>query len=144
MNKIEIVKKAFNFSTPVEEQKTYYADDYQASDATGSPTMDKTAWFIMGDLYRAAIPDAGYVFDEIHQDGEDVIVTGHFTGTFKNDMDLTSLNMGMIKATGKQVKFPPSSSRVSFRDNQISANKSLDTGSNASIAGFLATLSGEG
>jgi predicted ester cyclase len=144
MNKIEIVKKAFNFSTPIEEQKSYFTDDYQFSDSVGGPTMDKSAWFTMGDMYRASLPDAGFVFDEIHQDGEDVIATGHFTGTFTKDMDLTSLNLGVIKATGKSLTFPPGTSRVSFRGDKISANKDLTTGPNSGIVAFLAVLRGEG
>ncbi len=136
MNKIEIVKKAFSFATPEEEKRSYYADDFKASDVSGA-VWDKTAWLSMSDLYRASVPDAGFIFDEIHQDGEDVIATGHFTGTFMHDMDLSMLNLGVIKATGKPLKFPSGSSRVSFRGDKIIANESLTTGPEAGLAGFL-------
>jgi hypothetical protein len=144
MDKIDIVKRAFNLSTPVEEQRSYLTDDFQFSDSTGGPTMDKKAWNAMSDLIRASLPDVGYVIDEIHQEGEDVLFSGHFTGTFKNDLDLTIFNMGVIKATGKAVKFPLGTSRVSFRGDKISANKDLTTGPVGGTAAFLAALGGEG
>ena len=98
----------------------------------------------MSDLIRTSLPDVGYVIDEIHQEGEDVFLTGHFTGTFKNDLNLTTFNMGVIKATGKAVKFPNSTNRVSFRGDKISANKDLTTGSAGGTAAFLAALGGGG
>jgi hypothetical protein len=38
------------------------------------------------------------------------------------------MHMGIIKATGKKVDFPPGKSRVSFKGEKISANKDLTTG----------------
>jgi hypothetical protein len=131
-------------SAPVKQQKAYFTDDFTFSDSMGGPTMDKTARFDMGDLYKASLPDAGFVFDEVHQDADDVIVTGHFTGTFKNGTDLTALNMGIIKATGNVVKAPTSNSRVSFRGDKISDNKDLTTGPNAGLPALLASLKGDG
>ena len=40
MNKIEIVKKAFSFDTPLEERKEYLSGDYQFVDSIGSPPQD--------------------------------------------------------------------------------------------------------
>jgi len=140
MNKIDIVRKAFNFSTPIAEQKRYLSDDFEFSDSVGGPVMNKDAWLAMGDMYRASLPDAGFIIDEIQQEGEDVIATGHFTGTFLHDFDLTAMNMGVIKATGKKVNFPSGTSRISFRGDKISANKDLTTGPNGGFAAFLAAL----
>jgi predicted ester cyclase len=133
-------KTAFNFETPVEEQKKYITDDFEFSDSMCGPVMNKDAWFAMGDMYRASLPDGGFVFDEIHQEGEDVIATGHFTGTFKHDLDLTTMNLGGIKATGKQIKFPSGTSRISFKGEKIYKNKDLTTGPNGGFAAFLAAL----
>jgi predicted ester cyclase len=144
MDKIDIVRRAFNLSTTVEEQRSYLTDDFQFSDSTGGPTMDLKAWNAMSDLMRTSLPDLGYVIDEINQEGDDVIYTGHFTGTFKNDLNLTTFNMGVIKATGKAVKFPNSTNRVSFRGDKISANKDLTTGPISGTAAFLSALGGEG
>lgn len=140
MNKMETIKAAFNMGDP-EEQKKYYSDDYQFTDSVGSPPMDLTMWFGMGELMKAAMPDADYIIEDIREDGDDVLVTGHFTGTFENDFDLTALNMGVIPATGKAITFPSSTSRVSFRGDKVSRQQDLSTGPNAGTAGFVATLS---
>jgi SnoaL-like domain len=143
MDKIDIVRKAFSFTTSAEEANSYLADDFEASDSVGGPVMNKQAWLGMGTLFRSSMPDAGFIIDEIHQEGEDVICTGHFTGTFLHDFDLSAMNMGMIKATGKAVTFPPGTSRISFRGDKISKNKDLDTGPNAGFAAFLNALRNE-
>ena len=88
MNKTETIKTAFNMGDP-EEQKKYYTDDYQFTDSVGSPPMDLNMWFGMGELMKAAMPDADYIIEDIREDGDDVLVTGHFTGTFKNDFNLS-------------------------------------------------------
>jgi len=133
MNKIEIVKKAFSFDTPPEERKEYYSDDYQFVDSVGSPPQDKEAWFGMGQLMQASIPDLDFIFDEIHQEGE-------FTGTFKHDLDLSAMNMGVIPATGKVLNIPGGTSRISFTGDKVSKNHNLDTGPTAGMAGFLAAF----
>jgi predicted ester cyclase len=140
MNKIDIVKTAFNFDTPPEVSNGYLSDDFQWSDSVGSPPMNKEAWIGMGEIMRASFPDVGNVIEEIRQEGENVFVVNHFTGTFKHDFDLSAMNMGVIPATGKAVKFPSSTVRVSFHGDKISGLQDLDTGPNAGMAGFLAAL----
>ena len=67
MDKVEIVKKAMSFDTSPDEGKTYYADNFQATDSVGSPAMDKQAWFGMGDVMRASFPDISYEMEEVRQ-----------------------------------------------------------------------------
>lgn len=140
MNKIDIVKKAFSFDTPPEVQREYLTNDYQFTDSVGGPPMDKEAWFGMGEMMRASIPDIGFSIDEIRQEGEDVLLTGRFTGTFKHDIDLSAMNMGVIPATGKAITVPAGTSRISFVGDKISRNHNLDTGPTAGLAGFLAAF----
>ena len=140
MNKIDTVKTAFTFGDP-EQTSKYFSDDYQGTDSVGGPPMDKTAWFGMGEVMQAAMPDIDFIFEDIREEGDDVLVTGHFTGTFENDFDLSAMNMGVIPASGKAVTFPSGTSRVSFTGDKISRNHSLDTGPNAGTAGFISILS---
>jgi predicted ester cyclase len=140
MNKIDIVKKAFNFDSPPEVQREYLTDDFQYTNSVGEPPMDIEAWLGMGEIMRASIPDAGFAIDDIRQEGEDVILVGRFTGTFKHDFDLSAMNMGVIPATGKALNFPAATSRISFDGDKISRNHNLDTGPNAGMAGFLAVF----
>jgi predicted ester cyclase len=141
VNKIEIVKTAFNFDTPPEVQREYISDDFQFVDSVGGPPMDKEAYFGMGALLQASIPDIDYTFDEIHQEGEDVLVTGHYSGTFQHDLDLSAMNMGVIPATGKAINIP-GTGRVSFSEDKISKLQDLATGPDAGLAGLLAALRG--
>lgn len=140
MDKIDIVRKAYNISNTEAEEDQYYADDFQATDERSEAVLDKDAWLKMRKVFLTSVPDAGWVMEEIHQEGDEVLATGHFTGTFKKDFDLTSMNMGIIKATGKPLKFPEGTSRVSFKGDQIVRNHSLGTGSNDSLAEFLAVF----
>jgi predicted ester cyclase len=140
MNKIETVKVAFTFGD-FEQQKKYFSDDFQATDAVGGPPMDLNMWFGMGELMQASMPDAGFTIEDIREEGKDVIVTGHFHGTFENDFDLSAMNMGVIPASGKFITFPSGTSRVSFKGDKISRNHDLDTGPNAGTAGFIAAFS---
>ena len=139
MNKLDIVKTAFRFDD-FERSMEYFSDDFQATDSVGGPPMDKAAWFGMGAMMKASFPDIDYAFDDIKLEGEDVLVIGRFKGTFKNDFDLSAMNMGVIPASGKEVDFPASTSRVSFEGDKISRSHELDTGSDAGIAGFLSAL----
>lgn len=140
MDKIKIVKKAFNFDTPPEIGKEYFSDNFQATDSVGSPPMDKETWFGMGELMKASMPDVDYVMDDIRQEGEDVILVGRFTGTFMNDFDLSAINMGVIPATGKPVNFPTSTERISFEGDKIIKSHNLDTGPDAGISGLMKAM----
>ena len=135
-----MVKTAFTFGDP-ENSAQYFSDDFQATDSIGGQPLDKDTWFGMGDLMTAAIPDIDYVIEDVHEEGEDVMVTGHFSGTFTNDFDLSAMGMGVIPATGKAVKFPNSTNRISFNGGKIVRSHSTDTGPNAGMAGFASALS---
>lgn len=136
MTKIDIVRKAFSFDTPDEIKRDYIAEDYLATDTSGGPSADRNTWIAMSDIFKASFPDIGFEFDEIHQEGEDVIVSGYFTGTFTKDLDLSALNQGVIKATGKKFKINPGKSRVSFKGDKIYRNAQLSGG----IGDFVAQL----
>lgn len=141
MSKIDTVKTAFSFDD-TERSMELFSDDFQATDSVGGPPMDKTAWFGMGDMMKVSFPDIDYVFDDIKLEGEDVLIVGCFKGTFKNDFDLSAMNMGVFPASGKAVDFPSSTSRISFEGNKISRSHDLDTGPNAGLAGFFSALEG--
>jgi predicted ester cyclase len=138
MNKIELVKTAYDLNNP--EQYSYYADDFLYTDAQGGPPQDRDTWLSMGKLMRSAFPDLSLVIDDIREEGDDVVVTGHFAGTFTNDFDVSPLGMGVVPATGKAYDFPPATNRVSFDGDKIAKMYGLDAGPDAGIAGFAKTL----
>lgn len=140
MNKIDIVKTAYSFGDP-EQTSKYFSDDFQSTDSVGGPPMDKTTWFGMGEVMGSAMPDIDFVIEDIREEGDDVIVVGHISGTFENDFDISAMNMGVIPPSGKAVTFPSGTSRLSFAGDKISRVHSLDTGPNAGVTGLISALS---
>ena len=141
MNKIEIVKQAFDFDNP--EGAQHLADNFQGTDSVGGPPLDKASWVGMGDLMRASFPDINYVIEDIHEHGDDVMVAGRFSGTFTNDFDGSAMGLGVIPATGMKVDFAVSTQTISFEREKITRNHSTDTGPDAGLAGFLKALGAE-
>ena len=139
MNKLEIAKTAYSFGD-TEELKPYFSDNFMFTDSVGGQPMDKAGWFGMGDLMQAAMPDVQFVYEDVHEEGDEVVVTGRITGTFTNDFDLSAMGMGVAPATGEKVSFPNGTNRLSFVGDQISKVHSTDTGSDAGLAGMLAAL----
>ncbi|MCL7453467.1 MAG: ester cyclase [Anaerolineae bacterium] len=89
---------------------------------------------------QSAFPDLSVVIEDIREDGDDVLVTSHYSGTFANDLDLSSVGMGAIPATGKGIVFPSQRDRVSFDGDQIAEIHNLETGPDAGMAGFIKAL----
>jgi predicted ester cyclase len=138
MNRVDLVRSAFNLDNP--NSLSYIADDFQWSDSLGSPPMNKAEWTKMSETMRAAFPDLGHVIEDIRQEGDQVLVTSRFTGTFTNDFDLTAIGAGKLPATGKSVDFPSSTARVSFGGDKITKIHDLSTGPDAGMQGFIKAL----
>jgi predicted ester cyclase len=138
MNKIEIVKMAFDLDNP--DGLSLWSEDFQRTDAMGSPPMDWDSWQAMNGLMRSAFPDLGLVIEDIREEGDDVVVTTRFTGTFINALDLSAMGMGVVPATGKAVHFPTGTDRVSFDKGKIVKMHGLDTGSDGGFAGFFKAI----
>jgi hypothetical protein len=138
MNKIELVKLANDWGNP--DRNSYYSDDFQWTDALGSPPMDKATWLAMGQLMESAFPDIATVIEDIREEGDDVVITSHWSGTFTNDFDLSALGVGVVPATRKAVVFPTSTVRISFDGDKISKVHDPRSGPDAGMAGFLKVL----
>jgi hypothetical protein len=138
VNKAELVKLAFNGDGP--EEGFYLSDDFQWSDSLGNPPMDKASFQAMAQPLQSALPDLSVVIEDIREDGDDAVVTSHYTGTFTNDLDLSATGMGVIPATGKAIVCPSQRDRVSFDGDKISEIHNLETGPDAGPAGFLKAL----
>lgn len=140
MDKFDIVREAYSFSISPEEKAQYYADDFQAVDELGSPPIDKPTWIGMGGMFEASIPDIDFIIENMWEEGDSIMVEGHFTGTFANDLDLSAMGLGVISATGETVTWPTGTAQVTLRGDQVVENLSLGTGPDAGMAGFLRVL----
>jgi hypothetical protein len=138
VNKAELVKLAFNGDGP--EEGFYLSDDFRWTDALGNPPMDKAAFLAMAQPLQSALPDLSVVIEDIREDGDDVLVTSHYAGTFTNDLDLSAVGLGVIPATRKALVFPSQRDSVSFYGDKISEIHNLETGPDAGMAGFIKAL----
>ena len=138
MNKIELVRKVNDWSKP--RRKDYYTDDFQLTNAQGAPPSDRDATLAMGELMQSAMPDVRTVIEDIREEGDDVVLTSHWEGTFVNDFDLSAMGLGVAPATGKTVVFPTSTIRISFDGDKISRIHDPATDPNAGPAGFFKAL----
>jgi hypothetical protein len=100
--------------------------------------MDKESWLGMGNLLRASLPDIDYIFENIREQEDGVLVTGYFAGTFSNDFDLSFMGMGVIPASGKKIRWPSATSRVTIEDGQITRSHALSADG---LAAFFEPLS---
>jgi predicted ester cyclase len=142
MNRIELVKTAFDLNNP--NRYSYLSDDFQWTDELGSPPMNRRTWLAMGDLMESAFPDISLIIEDIREEGDGVVVTSHFRGTFRNDLDLSPVGMGVVPATGKAVDFPSGTDLVSFDNGKISELHNRDAGPDAGMAGFLKAVGANG
>jgi predicted ester cyclase len=138
VNKKELVKFAFNLDRP--DRYSVFADDFKWTDSVGSPPVDKSSFFAGEEPMRLAFPDLSMVIDDIREEGDGVVVASHFSGTFSNDLDLSSVGMGVIPATGKAFVSPSQRDRVSFDGDKISELHNLETGPDVGMAGLLKAL----
>jgi predicted ester cyclase len=141
MNKIDLVRAVIiGIDSSDSDPSPFYADDFQATDSVGGQPMDKRAWLAMTPLMRASFPDIEYVIDDIHEEDNKVRVTGHFVGTFTNDLDLSALGVGVIPANGKKIKWPTSSGLITVKGDKITRWHDTDTGPDAGFSGFLKVI----
>lgn len=142
MSKIELVELVNDWNIP--DRSSYYTDDFQLTNELGEPPADKSGVLVMADLMASAMPDISTIIEDIREEGESVILTSHWEGTFANDFDLSAMGMGVIPATGKAVVFPTSTIRIDFDGDKIGAIHATDTGPGAGMAGFIKALGGNG
>lgn len=142
MSKIELVKLVNSWD--LADRSSYYTDDFVLTNAKGDPPSDKDGVLAMGDLMATALPDISTVIEDIREEGDSVILTSHWEGTFANDFDLSAMGVGVIPATGKTVVFPTSTIRIDFDGDKICAIHDPGIGPDAGVGGFLKALGANG
>jgi hypothetical protein len=142
MSRIELIKAVNNWDTP--NRGSYYTDDFQFTNELGDPPNDKNTVLMMGELMQSALPDISTVIEDYREEGDSVVLTSHWEGTFSNDFDLSAMGLGVIPATGKAIVFPTSTVRITFDGDKICALHDPATGPESGMAGFLKALSANG
>jgi len=124
----------------LEESAAYLSDDFQNVDEEGNVIVDKAGWIGMGQMLYGSLPDIKYVRTGLRQEGNFVLMTGHFEGTFERDLDLSAMGAGVIPANGKRIVWPDTSSKFMVEGDKII--KEEQYGESGGLEAFLAPLMG--
>jgi predicted ester cyclase len=124
----------------IEESADYLSDDFQNVDADGNVIVDKAGWIGMGQMMYSSLPDIKYVRTGLREEGDFVIMTGHFEGTFTNDLDLSAMGAGVIPANGKRIVWPETSGKFIVEGSKIVREEPY--GESGGMEAFLAPLMG--
>ena len=100
--------------------KSMLTDDFQFSGAVPEP-IDREAWLGMSSNLKTAFPDLNYHFKVIGAEGDVVRLISQLSGTHSGSLDLTNMNMGVIPATDKTFSAKHEKSKVTVKENKITA-----------------------
>src|SRR5690349_5647581 len=100
--------------------KSLLADNFQFSGPVPEP-IDKEAWLGMSASLKAAFPDLDYHFKVIGANGDVVKSTTQLSGTHSGAFDLTNMDMGVIPATNKTFSNRLEKTKVTVKENKITA-----------------------
>ena len=97
----------------------YLSDYFQNFDRDGNVALTKEGILAMGRMMNASFTDYGFVLKDLCDEGDFVIMTGHFEGKFTSDLDLSPLGVGIIPATGKKIVWPEASAKIMVEGEKI-------------------------
>lgn len=143
-SKIEVVNTFYNeaWSNPpssnVEASETYLSEDFKSLDEDGNLVMNRETYMGLGQLLFTAFTNFRYVRSDLRQEGDNVIMSGHFEGTFSSDLDLSAMGMGVIPASGKKTVWPESSNIWNVEGGKIVSIQAY--GDSGGVRSFLAPL----
>jgi predicted ester cyclase len=122
----------------MEANKTYLADNFQSLDKDGKAQMNKEAYTGMAKLFMSAFTDFKWVRSDLRQQGESVIMSGHFEGRHTGDIDLTAVGAGYIPASGKMIVWPEASVEYKVEGDKIVSERAY--GGASGLDALLAPL----
>lgn len=139
-SKIDVVQ-AWSDAPSGDAQVTasFLAEDFENVMSDGT-IQSKAEYVGMASMMFASLPDMDWVLSELREEGESVIMAGHFEGTFQNDLDLTAVGIGVIPASGKKVVWPESTLKIMVEGDKVRRMESL--GGSTTTEEFLSPLMG--
>jgi hypothetical protein len=106
-----------------EANESYLSDDFESLDKDGNVVMDKEAYVEVFQQLAVAIKDFKWMYSDLHEEDDSVIVSGRFLGKHTGDLDLSVLGLGVIPASGKMILWPKVSNEFRFDGDKISSIK---------------------
>ena len=121
-----------------EAEEEYFSDDFKSLAMDGSVTMDRAMYIGMGKVLFNSFSGFDWVMGGLREEGGDVYMTGHFEGTFTNDLDLSAMGVGVIPANGKKIVWTETTVRFKVADGKITSLQETDE--NGGMEVFLGLL----
>lgn len=104
-----------------DKARSHLTDDFQFSGSVPEP-IDAEDWLGMNMKLKRAFPNLEYHFRvESVQSGGIVNISSELKGTHKGDLDLTSMNMGVIPATNKSFAAGREHGKLTLHGEKVSA-----------------------
>ena len=103
-----------------EKAKSHLSSDFKFSGPVPEPISGEE-WLGMSANLKAAFPDLNYQFKVEGVNGDTINISAELQGTHKGDLDLTSMNMGVIPATNKSFEAAHEHGVATLRDGKITA-----------------------
>ncbi|HXD10183.1 MAG TPA: ester cyclase [Anaerolineales bacterium] len=103
-----------------EKAKKYLADDFLFSGAVPQP-INAADWLEMSMSLKKAFPNLEYHFRVVSVQSDVVEISSELKGTHKGDLDLTSMNMGVIPPTHKSFAAGREHSKLTVHGDKVSA-----------------------
>jgi predicted ester cyclase len=125
-------------SSVMEANETYLSDDFQSLDKDGNTQMNKEAYVGMAHLFISAFTDFKWVRSVLRQEGDSVIMSGHFEGKHTGDFDLSAVGVGVIPASGNMIIWPEASVEYKVEGDKIVSEKAY--GGASGMEALLAPL----
>jgi predicted ester cyclase len=118
--------------------KMYLSEDFKSLDPSGKPEQGRDEWVALSGLLMGAFPDFKYILRGMREEGDGVIVTGHFEGTHAKDLDFSALGLGVIPASGKKIVWPDNDNKFTVMGDKIVSVQPV--GESGGTAAFLEPL----
>jgi len=117
---------------------SFLAPDFQFSGPVPE-AVGAAEWIMVNKILQDGMPDMCINLRIVGVDGDEVQAVDQLTGTHTADLDLTSLGIGVIPATGRRVTLPEERGVATVKNGKITSIR-LNTPADGGMAGTLAQL----
>lgn len=112
------------------------AEGFEATGESETPALDRPTFVSVAQGLWAACPDWTVDVDAVHEKGDDVVAEVSIRGTQDEPLDLSSVGMGWMPPTGREVDVTRCPVRFALEDGRVVRERSGSDG----MAGVLDQL----
>ena len=121
-----------------EKAQSLLSSDFKFSGPVPEPISGRE-WMGMSANLKAAFPNLNYRFKIESVDGDTAHISAELSGTHNGKLDLTSMHMGVIPATGKSFKAAHEHGKATVREGKITT-WAMEPTENAGLMAILGQL----